>query len=407
MNDSFGARTTLQVGSESHNVASLEALAKAGHDLARLPYSIRILLENLLRHEDGTTVTKEDIQSILDWDPAATPSTEIAFTPGRVLLQDFTGVPAVVDLAAMRDAMGELGGDPTAINPGQPVELVIDHSVQVDNFGSGRCPRVSTTRSSSSVIANAICFLRWGQQRVREFPGCAAEYRHRASGQPGVPERAWSCDVERNEDGSPSLIRSLGTDSHTTMINGAGRPWLGCWRYRGRGRHAGSAVVTMLMPHVVGFELDRQAARRAGCDGNRPRAARRRDAAYEDGVVGKFVEFFGSGLDHLPASRTARRSRTWRPSTARPAASSRSTPLTLEYLRSHGPLRRRQSCARRGLRCKEQGLWRTDDARGDVHDVLNSDLATVEPSLAGPKRPQDRISLSDMKSAFNEALRAW
>ena len=293
MADSFNARSTLEVGGMEYEIFRLDRLA-GRFDPGRLPFSLKILLENLLRHEDGAAVTAGDVEALAGWDPAAEPATEIAFTPSRVLLQDFTGVPAVVDLAAMRDAMRALGGDPAKINPLSPVELVIDHSVQVDRFGS-RDALARNTGIEFERNRERYAFLRWGQKAFRDFkvvpPGTGIvhqinlEYLARVvfAREHGGVTRAY-----------PDTV--VGTDSHTTMVNGLGVLGWGVGGIEAEAAMLGQPI-SMLIPQVVGFELT----------GKLPEGATATDLVLTvvqmlraKGVVGKFVEFFGDGLDHLP-----------------------------------------------------------------------------------------------------------
>ncbi len=393
MNDSFGARTTLQVGSQSLKIASLQALADAGHDLARLPFSIRILLENLLRHEDGRTVEKADVESVLAWDPGATPSKEIAFTPGRVLLQDFTGVPAVVDLAAMRDAMVEMGGDPARINPGQPAELVIDHSVQVDAFGTaealGRNTELEFQRNRER-----YAFLRWGQQAFENFqvvpPSTGIVH------QVNLEYLARVVMTDAAGNAYPDTL--VGTDSHTTMINGIGVLGWGVGGIEAEAAMLGQPI-SMLVPQVVGFRLS----------GRLPEGSTATDLVLrvvemlrELGVVGKFVEFFGPGLQDLRLADRATIAN-MAPEYGATCGIFPVDAMTLDYLRLSGRSEEQVQLVEAYMR--EQGLFHdgsTPDAQYSA--TLELDLETVVPSLAGPKRPQDRIALSDMKRAFVDVL---
>ena len=395
--DSFGSRSPLTVGSQSLDIFRLEVLEKAAVGaISRLPFSLRILLENLVRNEDGRFVKMDDIAALACWDPAAKPDKEIAFMPARVLMQDFTGVPAVVDLAAMRDAIQRLGGDAKKINPLQPTELVIDHSVQVDRFGS-----------SSALFENAklefernqerYSFLRWGQGAFRNFRAVPPdtgivhqinlEYLARAV-------------FTAEEDGAtiayPDTL--VGTDSHTTMINGLGVVGWGVGGIEAEAVMLGQPL-SMLIPEVVGFKLF----------GSLPEGTTATDLVLtvtqmlrKKGVVGKFVEFYGSGLDSLGlADRTT---------VANMAPEYGATigffPLDQEALRYLRLTARDEALVQLvEAYTKAQGLFRTDETPDPIFsDTIELDLATVEPSLAGPKRPQDRVSLPQAKKVFREAL---
>src|SRR6478672_7536816 len=299
MTNTFGARSTLRVGGRSFEIFRLAALSQAGIDVSRLPYSLRILLEDLLRTEDGIGVTRDDIEALARWSPSAPPSREIAFTPARVLLQDFTGVPAVVDLAAMRDAMAELGGDPSRINPLQPVELVVDHSVQVDAFGS---PQAFRTNVDLDYQRNRerYQFLRWGQKAFENFRVVAPntgivhqvnlEYRARVVFTSEENPQARGGELPQ---AYPDTL--VGTDSHTPMVNGLGVLGWGVGGIEAEAAMLGQSI-SMLLPSVVGFRLE----------GRLPEGATATDLVLtvtellrRKGVVGKFVEFYGSGLASL------------------------------------------------------------------------------------------------------------
>jgi aconitate hydratase len=355
---------------------------------ARLPYSLKILLENLLRFEDGRTVRTGDIEALLDWDPKAEPSQEIAFRPARVLLQDFTGVPAVVDLAAMRDAMVALGGDPGKINPLQPAELVIDHSVQVDAYGNVNAVNLNAELEYSR-NRERYSFLKWGQQAFDTFkvvpPDTGIVH------QVNLEFLARTVFVEEGPDGRcvayPDSL--VGTDSHTTMINGLGVLGWGVGGIEAEAAMLGQPI-SMLIPQVVGFRLT----------GRLSEGATATDLVLvivemlrKHGVVGKFVEFFGSGLDDLPLADRA----TIANMAPEYGATCGIFPIdgeTLEYLRLTGRDPERIELVEAYARA--QGLWREDGApEARYTDVLELDLATVEPSLAGPRRPQDRLRLGE------------
>ena len=355
---------------------------------ASLPYSLKILLENLLRFEDGRTVRAGDIEALLDWDPQAEPTQEIAFRPARVLLQDFTGVPAVVDLAAMRDAMVALGGDPQRINPLQPAELVIDHSVQVDSYGNVNALNLNAELEYSR-NRERYSFLKWGQQAFATFkvvpPDTGIVH------QVNLEFLARTVFMEEGPDGScrayPDTL--VGTDSHTTMINGLGVLGWGVGGIEAEAAMLGQPI-SMLIPQVVGFRLT----------GKLSEGATATDLVLviveilrKHGVVGKFVEFFGSGLADLPLADRA----TIANMAPEYGATCGIFPIdgeTLEYLRLTGRDEAQIDLVEAYARA--QGLWRQDDAPDARYtDVLELDLSSVEPSLAGPRRPQDRLRLSE------------
>ena len=397
MTDSFSARSTLGVDGVEYEIFRLDRLGER-FDLARLPFSLKILLENLLRHEDGGAVTAADIEALAGWDAAAEPSTEIAFTPSRVLLQDFTGVPAVVDLAAMRDAMRTLGGDPAKINPLSPVELVIDHSVQVDRFGSHDA-LARNTEIEFERNRERYAFLRWGQKAFRDFrvvpPGTGIvhqinlEYLARVvfAREHGGATRAY-----------PDTV--VGTDSHTTMVNGLGVLGWGVGGIEAEAAMLGQPI-SMLIPQVVGFELT----------GKLPEGATATDLVLTvvemlraRGVVGRFVEFFGDGLDHLPlADRT-----TIANMAPEYGATCGIFPIdaeSIEYLRLTG--RPESQIALVEAYARAQGLFREPGDRAcDYTDTLSLDMSTVEPCISGPKRPQDRIALREAKKVVTGHMEA-
>ena len=390
MKDSFKTRQTLSVGGKSHQIYSLPAIH--GHDLGRLPYSLKILLENLLRHEDGVNVTRADIEALLNWDAKAAPSHEIAFTPARVIMQDFTGVPGIVDLAAMREAMVALGGNPQDINPLAPVELVIDHSVQVDAYGT---PDALHENNEIDFSRNGerYSFLRWGQSAFRNFKVVPP-----ATGIVHQVNVEHLARVVFADAGVAYPDTVVGTDSHTTMVNGLGVLGWGVGGIEAEAAMLGQPV-TMLIPHVIGFRLK----------GSLPAGATATDLVLtitemlrKKGVVDKFVEFFGDGLASLPLADRA--------TIANMAPEFGSTcgifPIdeeTIRYLELTG--RPSEQIALVEAYAKAQGLWRTNGMReADYTDVLELDLATVVPSLAGPKRPQDRVPLSVSKATYQKHL---
>ena len=398
MTDPFKARSTLQVGNRSFEIHRLGALEHAGYPVARLPYSIKILLENLLRTLDGRTVREEDVEAVARWEPRREPDREIAFTPSRVLLQDFTGVPAVVDLAAMRDAMAALGGDPKRINPLQPAELVIDHSVQVDEYGTSAALFFNAKKEFERNHERYL-FLRWGQRAFDNFrvvpPATGIvhqvnlEYLARVvfetEGKNGVPARAY-----------PDTL--IGTDSHTTMINGLGVLGWGVGGIEAEAAMLGQPV-SMLLPQVVGFRLS----------GSLPEGATATDLVLtvtqmlrSKGVVGKFVEFYGPGLAGLPVADRA----TIANMAPEYGATCGIFPIdaeTLRYLEFTGRPEERLRLIE--AYAKEQGLFHTPQSpEAEYSDTLSLDLGQVEPSLAGPRRPQDRVPLRGMKENFTTAL---
>ena len=384
MSDSFGARSQLKVGNGEFEIFRLDAV-KSGH-VERLPFSLKILLENLLRHEDGSDVTRDDIEALAAWDPKAEPSQEISFTPARVILQDFTGVPAVVDLAAMRDAVVRLGGEADAINPLSPAELVIDHSVQVDAYGR---PGALATNNEIEFQRNAerYSFLRWGQSAFENFkvvpPNTGIvhqvnlEYLSRVvfDRQAGGTRRAY-----------PDTL--VGTDSHTTMVNGLGVLGWGVGGIEAEAAMLGQPI-TMLIPQVVGFRLNGKL--REGTTAT-DLVLTVTEMLREHGVVGKFVEFFGDGLNDLPLADRATLGN-MSPEFGSTCAIFPIDGETIRYLQLSG--RPADQIALVEAYAREQGMWREAGAADALYtDVLTLELGDVEPSIAGPKRPQDRIALS-------------
>ncbi|MES1243511.1 MAG: aconitate hydratase AcnA [Acidobacteriota bacterium] len=396
MNDSFGSRAALKVGDREIRIARLDALERRGWNLARLPYALRILLENLLRLEDGKLVSAADVEALATWDPQAVPSREIAFMPARVLLQDFTGVPAVVDLAAMRDAMAVMGGDPTKINPLQPVELVIDHSVQVDEYGSAAAFLINAEKEFER-NRERYAFLRWGQTAFNNFKVVPPDTGivHQVN-----LEYLARVVMEGEVDGQlyayPDTL--VGTDSHTTMINGLGVLGWGVGGIEAEAAMLGQPV-SMLIPQVVGFRLA----------GSLPEGSTATDLVLrvtemlrKKGVVGKFVEFFGPGLSSLPLADRATIAN-MAPEYGATCGIFPVDQVSLEYLRFSGRPAERIALVEAYM--KEQGLFHTDSTPEPVYsDTLELDLGTVEPSLAGPRRPQDRVRLGDVKSSFLKEL---
>ncbi|HEY5020300.1 MAG TPA: aconitate hydratase AcnA, partial [Steroidobacteraceae bacterium] len=388
--DSFKTRTTLQSGAQSYEIRSLAAL---GVDkVARLPYSLKILLENLLRFEDGTNVTRADIEALLNWNPNAKPSYEISFTPARVIMQDFTGVPAVVDLAAMREAMIRLGGNPDEINPLAPAELVIDHSVQVDSYGTAHS-LADNNRIEFERNGERYAFLRWGQAAFRNFKvvppntGIVHQVNLEYLGRVVFDHSAGA-----TRQAYPDTL--VGTDSHTTMINGLGVLGWGVGGIEAEAAMLGQPV-TMLIPQVVGFRLI----------GSLNPGATATDLVLtvtemlrKKGVVDKFVEFFGDGLANLPLADRATIGN-MSPEFGSTCAIFPIDEETLRYLKLSGRPAAQIQLVQDYARA--QGLWRANGAApAQYTDVLELDLATVEPSLAGPSRPQDRVPLRLAKSIY-------
>ncbi|MET0535203.1 MAG: aconitate hydratase AcnA, partial [Steroidobacter sp.] len=395
MKDSFKARTTLACGNQNFEIFSLAALKD--RNVARLPYSLKILLENLLRFEDGVNVTREDIEALLKWEPKAAPAYEISFTPSRVIMQDFTGVPAIVDLAAMREAMIKLGGNPDEINPLSPAELVIDHSVQVDNYGTANSLG-QNTRIEFSRNTERYAFLRWGQTAFRNFkvvpPNTGIVHQVNV-------EHLARVIFDNERDGVrwayPDTL--VGTDSHTTMVNGLGVLGWGVGGIEAEAAMLGQPV-TMLIPHVIGFRLV----------GNLPAGATATDLVLtitemlrKKGVVDKFVEFFGDGLANLPLADRATIGN-MSPEFGSTCAIFPIDEETLRYLELTG--RSPDHIAMVKAYAQHQGMWRVNGApQADYTDVLELDLSTIEPSLAGPKRPQDRVPLRTAKQIYQASFK--
>jgi aconitate hydratase len=391
--NSFNAQTTLTVGERSLEMFRLDALQES-YDVARLPFSLKVLLENLLRHEDGETVRPQDIEALAKWDAKAEPSDEIAFMPARVLMQDFTGVPAVVDLAAMRDAMRDMGGQADRINPLIPGELVIDHSVQVDVFGT---PQAFQRNAEFEFERNKerYAFLRWGQGAFNNLSvvppdtGIVHQVNLEYLG------RVVFTDEERGLVYPDTLV---GTDSHTTMINGLGVLGWGVGGIEAEAAMLGQPL-SMLIPQVVGFELT----------GALPEGATATDLVLtvtemlrRHGVVGKFVEFHGAGLARLPLADRATIGN-MSPEFGSTCAIFPIDEETLRYLEFSG--RPPELIELVETYAKEQGMWHDEDSDQPTYsEELELDLGDVVPSIAGPKRPQDRVSLTESKAAFREAL---
>ena len=394
MKDTFGARSTLTVGGNDYEIFRLDAV-REGH-VAKLPYSLKILLENLLRHEDGRDVTREDILALANWDPKADPSTEISFTPSRVILQDFTGVPAVVDLAAMRDAVVKLGGSAEDINPLSPAELVIDHSVQIDHYGAANALDLNT-KIEFQRNKERYSFLKWGQQAFDNFkvvpPSTGIVHQVNLE---YLARVVFGVESKDGKKAYPDTV--VGTDSHTTMINGIGVLGWGVGGIEAEAAMLGQPI-TMLIPHVIGFKLT----------GKLKEGTTATDLVLtctemlrKKGVVGKFVEFFGDGLAEMPLADRA--------TLGNMAPEFGSTcgifPIdgeTIRYMKLSG--RDDAQCDLVEAYAKTQGLWREDGQPDALYtDVLELDLGDVEPSIAGPKRPQDRIALSSAAASYEKIL---
>ena len=390
--DSFGARGTLRVGVKDYTIYRLSALEQRGIKLARLPFSIRVLVENVLRCEDGANVTIAEIEALAKWNPKPG-EREFSFVPARVLLQDFTGVPVVADLAAMRDAIGRLGGDARKINPIKPADLVIDHSVQVDAFGTANA---FATNAGLEFDRNQerYQFLRWGQRAFDNFrvvpPDTGIVH------QVNLEYLAPVVFVSREGEAYPDTV--LGTDSHTTMVNGLGVVGWGVGGIEAEAAMLGRSM-PMLIPEVIGFRMT--GAMRPGTTAT-DLVLTVTQMLRKRGVVGKFVEFFGAGLSHLSVADRA----TIGNMAPEYGATIGYFPVdaqTLDYLRLTG--RAPEQIALIEAYCKEQRLFRLDSSPDpEFSDVLELDLATVEPSLAGPRRPQDRVALSGSKQDFRREL---
>ena len=399
MTNSFNTRATLDVGGKQYEIYRFDALREQGYDVDRLPFSLKVLLENLLRTEDGDSVSESSIKALLNWDAKKKPEDEIAFTPARVVMQDFTGVPAVVDLAAMRDAMQKLGGDPNKINPLSPADLVIDHSVMIDHFGKADSLDLNT-KLEYHRNRERYKFLRWGQHAFSNFrvvpPGTGIVHQVNLE---YLADVVFTREVDGRTQAYPDTL--VGTDSHTTMINGVGVLGWGVGGIEAEAAMLGQPV-SMLIPEVVGMRLK----------GKLPEGATATDLVLtvtqilrKHGVVGKFVEFFGDGLANLPLADRA----TIANMAPEYGATCGIFPVdgeTMRYLELSG--RSEETLALVEAYAKAQGMWREDGAReADYSDVLELDMGTVEPSLAGPKRPQDRVALKNAKQTFASNLQAF
>jgi len=394
--NSFASRATLTSGNQTYTIYRLQALAERGFNLSRLPFSLKILLENLLRREDGESVTASDIEFLAIWEAKAEPSREIAYMPARVLMQDFTGVPAVVDLAAMRDAIKALGGDPERVNPLVPAELVIDHSVQVDEYGT------ATAYDANAFLEFArnrerYAFLKWGQTAFRNFsavpPGMGICHQVNLE---HLARVVFTTEADGALVAYPDTL--VGTDSHTTMINGLGVLGWGVGGIEAEAAMLGQAI-SMLVPQVVGFKLT----------GKLREGATATDLVLtvtqmlrKLGVVGKFVEFYGPGIAELPLADRATISN-MAPEYGATCGIFPVDAETLRYLRLTG--RGEEQIALVEAYYKEQGLFHTASSpEAEYTQTLALDLATVEPSVAGPKRPQDRVLLRDAAANFQQQL---
>src|SRR5690348_3100622 len=389
--NSFDARSTLQVGDESYEIFRLSAVDGA----ERLPFSLKVLLENLLRTEDGANVTAEHIRALAAWDPTAEPDTEIQFTPARVIMQDFTGVPCIVDLATMREAVEELGGDATRINPLAPAEMVIDHSVIAEVFGSPdafeRDVEVEYERNRERYQ-----FLRWGQGAFDDFkvvpPGTGIVHQVNIE---HLARTIFTREVDGVLQAYPDTC--VGTDSHTTMVNGLGVVGFGVGGIEAEAALLGQPV-SMLIPRVVGFKLH----------GDLPEGSTATDLVLtiteqlrKHGVVGKFVEFYGAGVTALPLANRATIGN-MSPEFGSTIAVFPIDEETIHYMRLTG--RSEEQLALVEAYAKEQGLWHDPSAEPRYSEKLELDLSTVVPSIAGPKRPQDRVALTDAKTSFEGYL---
>ncbi|MGF1544696.1 MAG: aconitate hydratase AcnA [Parvularculaceae bacterium] len=394
--DTLKTKKTLDVAGKSYAIFSLRAAEAAIGDVSRLPFSLKTLLENLLRFEDGRSVSVDDVKAFKDWLDGGRSSREIAYRPARVLMQDFTGVPAVVDLAAMRDAMKSLGQDPEKINPLAPVDLVIDHSVMVDYFGGPKAFEKNVTREYER-NGERYAFLKWGQKAFDNFrvvpPGTGICHQVNLE---YLAQKVWTADHKGETYAYPDTL--VGTDSHTTMVNGLSVLGWGVGGIEAEAAMLGQPI-SMLIPEVIGFRLE----------GKLPEGATATDLVLtvtqmlrEKGVVGKFVEFYGPGLDNLALEDQA----TIANMAPEYGATCGFFPVdaeTLRYLKATG--RSAERVALVEAYAKEQGLWRDASTPDPVFtDTLSLDLASVVPSLAGPKRPQDRVPLSEADASFAKAL---
>ena len=385
--NSFSARDTLKVGDDSYQIYRLDKVPGT----EKLPYSLKVLAENLLRNEDGSNITEDHIRALADWDPEAEPSVEIQYTPARVIMQDFTGVPCIVDLATMREAIGDLGGDPEKVNPLAPADLVIDHSVIADLFGTAnafeRNVEIEYERNGERYQ-----FLRWGQGAFDDFkvvpPGTGIVHQVNI-------EYLASVVMERNGVAYPDTC--VGTDSHTTMVNGLGVLGWGVGGIEAEAAMLGQSV-SMLIPRVVGFKLTGEI--QPGVTATDV-VLTVTEMLRKHGVVGKFVEFYGEGVAEVPLANRATLGN-MSPEFGSTAATFPIDEVTIDYLRFTG--RDDDQLALVEAYAKEQGMWHEPDKEPKFSEYLELDLSDVVPSIAGPKRPQDRIALTDAKSAFRKDI---
>ncbi|WP_370329653.1 aconitate hydratase [Mycolicibacterium hippocampi] len=385
--NSFGAHDTLEVGDKKYDIYRLDAVPGT----EKLPYSLKVLAENLLRTEDGANITKDHIEAIANWDPSADPSVEIQFTPARVIMQDFTGVPCIVDLATMREAVGDLGGDPQKVNPLAPADLVIDHSVIADLFGTAnafeRNVEIEYERNGERYQ-----FLRWGQGAFDDFkvvpPGTGIVHQVNIE---------YLASVVMNRDGVAYPDTCVGTDSHTTMENGLGVLGWGVGGIEAEAAMLGQPV-SMLIPRVVGFKLSGE--RRAGVTATDV-VLTVTEMLRKHGVVGKFVEFYGEGVSEVPLANRATLGN-MSPEFGSTAAIFPIDEVTIDYLRMTG--RSEEQLALVEAYAKAQGMWHDPSREPEFSEYIELDLSDVVPSIAGPKRPQDRIALDDAKSAFRKDI---
>jgi aconitate hydratase len=385
--NSFDARDTLKVGQNSYQIYRLGAVPGA----EKLPYSLKVLAENLLRTEDGTNITKDHIEAIANWDPSADPSVEIQFTPARVIMQDFTGVPCIVDLATMREAVGDLGGDPDKVNPLAPADLVIDHSVIADLFGTAnafeRNVEIEYQRNGERYQ-----FLRWGQGAFNDFkvvpPGTGIVHQVNIE---------YLASVVMDRDGVAYPDTCVGTDSHTTMVNGLGVLGWGVGGIEAEAAMLGQPV-SMLIPRVVGFKLSGE--RQPGVTAT-DLVLTVTEMLRKHGVVGKFVEFYGEGVAEVPLANRATLGN-MSPEFGSTAAIFPIDQVTIDYLRMTG--RTEQQLALVESYAKKQGMWHDPKREPKYSEYIELNLADVVPSIAGPKRPQDRIALDDAKTAFRKDI---
>ncbi|MDN5635124.1 MAG: aconitate hydratase AcnA, partial [Brevibacterium sp.] len=395
--DTFKSKSTLTVGETDYEIYRLDQVPGS----QKLPFSLKVLMENLLRTEDGANITSEHIEALGSWDPSAEPATEIQFTPARVVMQDFTGVPCIVDLATMREKVVELGGTPDQVNPLAPAELVIDHSVQIDNFGTAEAIELNMDMEYKR-NGERYQFLRWGQTAFDDFkvvpPGTGIvhqvniEYLARTVMTREVPSSTGDGTVLRAYPDS-----CVGTDSHTTMVNGLGVLGWGVGGIEAEAAMLGQPV-SMLIPRVVGFKLT----------GEIPPAATATDVVLtitemlrEHGAVGKFVEFYGEGVAQVPLANRATIGN-MSPEFGSTCAIFPVDEVTIDYLRLTG--RSEEQLALVESYAKRQGLWHDPSKEAAYSEYLELDLSTVVPSIAGPKRPQDRVVLSEAKESFREVL---